>query len=48
MEHQYAQKMIGKGFNFVTVSSDLREMSKGSKKNIEKIKGSTKVVSKSY
>ena len=45
----YAQKMIDKGFNFVTVSSDLREMSLGSKKNIEKIKGSTnKAVSKSY
>ena len=46
---EYAQKMIDKGFNFVTVSSDLREMSLGSKKNIEKIKGSTnKADSKSY
>ena len=36
------QKMIDKGFNFVTISSDLREMSTGSKKNIEKIKGSSK------
>ena len=32
---EYAQKMIDKGFNFVTISSDLREMSSGSKKNIE-------------
>jgi hypothetical protein len=41
--------MIDKGFNFVTISSDLREMSIGSKKNIEKIKGSTKKTdSKSY
>jgi 4-hydroxy-2-oxoheptanedioate aldolase len=39
---EYAQKMIEKGFNFVTISSDLREMSTGSKKNIEKIKGSRK------
>ena len=46
---EYAQKMIDKGFNFVTISSDLREMSSGSKKNIEKIKGSTnKADSKSY
>jgi 4-hydroxy-2-oxoheptanedioate aldolase len=46
---EYAQKMIDKGFNFVTISSDLREMSLGSKKNIEKIKGSTnKADSKSY
>ena len=46
---EYAQKMIDKGFNFVTISSDLREMSLGSKKNIEKIKGSTnKSDSKSY
>lgn len=46
---EYAKKMIDKGFNFVTVSSDLREMSIGSKKNIEKIKGATKKTeSKSY
>ena len=46
---EYAQKMIDKGFNFLTISSDLREMSLGSKKNIEKIKGSiNKTDSKSY
>jgi 4-hydroxy-2-oxoheptanedioate aldolase len=46
---EYAKKMIDKGFNFVTISSDLREMSIGSKKNIEKIKGSNKKTdSKSY
>jgi len=46
---EYAQKMIDKGFNFVTISSDLREISSGSKKNIEKIKGFiNKADSKSY
>ena len=46
---EYAKKMIDKGFNFVTISSDLREIASGSKKNIEKIKGSTnKGESKSY
>ena len=37
---EYATKMIKKGFNFVTVSSDLRELSNGSKLAVEKMKGS--------
>ena len=36
---EYAQKMITKGFNLVTVGSDQRFMSAGAKSAIEKIKG---------
>ena len=36
---EYAQKMISKGFNLVTVGSDQRFMSAGAKSAIEKIKG---------
>ena len=36
---EYAQKMISKGFNLVTVGADQRFMSSGAKKAIEKIKG---------
>tara|TARA_B100001057_G_scaffold47639_1_gene42434 strand:+ start:348 stop:1139 length:792 start_codon:yes stop_codon:yes gene_type:complete len=39
---EYAQKMISKGFNLVTVGSDQRFMSGGAKSAIEKIKGSKK------
>ena len=39
---EYAQKMISKGFNLVTVGSDQRFMSGGAKAAIEKIKGSKK------
>ena len=35
----YAQKMISKGFNLVTVGADQRFMSAGAKAAIEKIKG---------
>jgi len=35
----YAQKMINKGFNFVTISADLRAMTAGAKSIIDKIKG---------
>ena len=38
----YAQKMISKGFDLVTVGSDQRFMSSGSKSAIEKIKGTKK------
>ena len=38
----YAQKMIKKGFNLVTVGSDQRFMSTGAKSAIEKIKGTKK------
>ena len=39
---EYAQKMIQKGFNLVTVGSDQRFMSGGAKVAIEKIKGKQK------
>ena len=46
---EYAQKMINKGFNLVTVGSDQRFMSAGAKAAIEKIKGTKKgPVSKGY
>ena len=38
----YAQKMISKGFNLVTVGADQRFMSAGAKTAIEKIKGKSK------
>jgi len=37
---EYAQKMIDKGFNFVTIGSDGRAMSAGAKAIVEKMKGS--------
>ena len=39
---EYAQKMISKGFNLVTIGSDQRYMSSGAKSAIEKIKGTQK------
>ncbi len=36
---EYAQKMIQRGFNLVTVGSDQRFMSSGAKTSIEKLKG---------
>ena len=39
---EYAQKMIAKGFNLVTVGADQRFMSSGAKTAIEKIKGKIK------
>ena len=46
---EYAQKMISKGFNLVTVGSDQRFMSSGAKATVEKIKGKkSKDVSKGY
>ena len=42
MSVEYAQKMISKGFNLVTIGSDQRFISAGAKTVIEKIKGSTK------
>ena len=46
---EYALKMIGLGFNFVTIGSDQRAMSAGSKSIVEKMKGSTKAEeSKAY
>ena len=46
---EYALKMIDLGFNFVTIGSDQRAMSAGSKNVVEKMKGSTKAEeSKAY
>ena len=46
---EYAQKMISKGFNLVTVGSDQRFMSSGAKATIDKIKGKkSKEDSKGY
>ena len=39
---EYAQKMISKGFNLVTVGSDQRFMSAGARTAVQKIKGTKK------
>ncbi len=39
---EYAQKMIAKGFNFVTIGADQRALSAGAKAVVEKMKGSSK------
>ena len=39
---EYAQKMINKGFNLVTVGSDSRYIASGAKADLEKLKGSKK------
>ena len=36
---EYAQKMINKGFNLVTVGSDSRYITAGAKYDLEKLKG---------
>ena len=49
MTAEYAQKMIDKGFQFVTVGSEQRFMSSGAKSVVEKLKGKSKgVESKTY
>ena len=46
---EYAQKMISKGFNLVTVGSDQRFMSSGAKTTVDKVKGKkSKEESKGY
>ena len=46
---EYAQKMIDKGFNFVTIGSDLRALNLGSKNILETLKGrSNKDNNKTY
>ena len=46
---EYSQKMIDKGFNFVTIGADQRTLSAGAKVVVEKMKGSSKKEgSKSY
>ena len=39
---EYAQKMIDKGFNFVTIGADQRALSSGAKAVVDKMKGSSK------
>ena len=49
MSTEYAQKMIDKGFQFVTVGSDIRYITAGAKKDVEKLKGISKSIeSKTY
>ncbi len=49
MTPEYAQKMIDKGFQFVTVGSEQRFMTSGAKNAVEKLKGKSKgVESKTY
>ena len=45
---EYAQKMIKKGFNLVTVGSDSRYISAGAKADLEKLKGIKETKSKGY
>ena len=45
---EYAQKMIDKGFNLVTVGSDSRYIAAGSKSDLEKLKGMKGSKSKGY
>ena len=45
---EYAQKMIEKGFNLVTVGSDSRYITSGAKSDIEKLKGIKASKSKGY
>ena len=48
MSPEYAEKMIKKGFQFVTVGSDQRFMSAGAKNALEKIKGVFSKEAKGY
>ena len=49
MTAEYAQKMIEKGFQFVTVGSEQRFMTAGAKDALEKLKGKSKAIeSKTY
>jgi 4-hydroxy-2-oxoheptanedioate aldolase len=49
MTPEYAQKMISKGFQFVTVGSDQKFMTSGAKSTLEKLKKvKSKEESKAY
>ena len=48
MKAEYAQKMIKRGFQFVTVGSDQRFLSAGAKESIGKIKKINTKESKTY
>ena len=45
---EYAQKMLDKGFNLVTVGSDSRYITAGAKTDLEKLKGIKRSESKGY
>ena len=45
---EYAQKMLDKGFNLVTVGSDSRYITAGAKTDLEKLKGIKRSKSKGY
>ena len=45
---EYAQKMLNKGFNLVTVGSDSRYIASGAKSDLEKLKGIKGSKSKGY
>lgn len=45
---EYAQKMINKGFNLVTIGSDSRYIAEGAKTDLEKLKGIKGSKSKGY
>jgi len=45
---EYAQKMLDKGFNLVTVGSDSRYIAAGAKSDLEKLKGIKESKSKGY
>ena len=42
MTPEYGQRMIDKGFQFITVGSEQRFMSSGAKSVVEKLKGKSK------
>ena len=44
MTPEYAQKMIEKGFQLVTVGSEQRFMTSGAKNAIEKLKGKSRAI----
>ena len=48
MKAEYAQKMIDKGFQLVTVGSDQRFMSGGAKEAVSKFKKIVKKEAKGY
>ena len=45
---EYAQKMINKGFNLVTIGSDSRYIAEGAKTDLKKLKGIKGLKSKGY
>ena len=48
MSAEYAQKMLDRGFNLVTVGSDQRFMSAGAKTSVEKMKNIKSIKATNY